>query len=203
MSSASPGAKSRSSRGGRPEAAPGGTERKALQRDQVEELFLRYRGEIHLFLARRLANPDLARDLTQETFARLLGAEAAETVGNVRAWLYRTAHHLAVDHRRKQLRQQTVSLPGDALSGYRDELPSSETRAADREALLLLQRALAELPELTREIFRLTRIEGLSYAETARQLSVSESSVQKHLARALRHAAARLRDGAGEAGEPR
>lgn len=173
-----------------------------MQRDQVERLFLRYRGEIHLFLSRRLANPELAGDLTQETFARLLGADAAETIGNVRAWLYRTAHRLAIDHGRKQRRQRTCSLPDEALGALRDEAPSSETRAADRQALRALQVALDELPELTREVFRLARVEGFSYAETAQRLAISESSVQKHLARALRHAVARVRGGPPGSGSP-
>ncbi len=167
-----------------------------MQRDQVERFFTLYQAEIHLFLSRRLANPDLATDLTQETFARLLGVDPGETIENVRAYLYRTAHRLAIDHRRKQQRQRTVSLPDETLGSLPDRGPDSEARVADRETLACLVHALEELPPLTRRIFQLTRVEGLSYAETARRLAVSESSVQKHLARALRHAAERLR-GAG------
>ena len=169
-----------------------------MHRDQVELLFTRHQAEIRLFLSRRLPNPELAMDLTQETFARLLGADPGETIENVRAFLYRTAQRLAIDHHRKQRRQQTDCVPDEVLLGIGDQEPSSEARIADRQALAILQQALAELPELTQEIFRLTRIEGLSYAQTAQRLSVSESSVQKHLAKALRHAVQRLRDeGAG------
>lgn len=48
-----------------------------------------------------------------------------------------------------------------------------------------MHRVVEGLPPRTREIFRLNRIEGLSYADVARRLDISESSVQKHLAKAL------------------
>ncbi len=44
----------------------------------------------------------------------------------------------------------------------------------------------------TQEIFRLNRIEGLTHAQVARQLEISDSSVQKHLARALAHVMERV-----------
>ncbi|MCO2365481.1 RNA polymerase subunit sigma-70 [Pseudomonas aeruginosa] len=56
------------------------------------------------------------------------------------------------------------------------------------------RRIVAELPPRTREIFRLNRLEGLTHAEVARRLEISDSSVQKHLARALAHVMQALED---------
>lgn len=58
-----------------------------------------------------------------------------------------------------------------------------------------LKQALAELPVRTQQIFRLNRLEGMTHAEVARQLGISDSSVQKHLAKALAHVMVRLQEG--------
>lgn len=55
-----------------------------------------------------------------------------------------------------------------------------------------LKQALCELPERTQEIFRLNRIEGMTHAEVARHLEISDSSVQKHLSKALAYVMQRL-----------
>ncbi|BEV11878.1 hypothetical protein ATDW_23740 [Asticcacaulis sp. DW145] len=47
--------------------------------------------------------------------------------------------------------------------------------------------ALMRLPQRTRQVFVLTRLDGLSYGETATALNISESTVQKHLAMATAH----------------
>lgn len=58
-----------------------------------------------------------------------------------------------------------------------------------------LKQALAELPERTQQIFRLNRVEGMTHAQVARHLEISDSSVQKHLAKTLAHVIQRLREG--------
>jgi RNA polymerase sigma-70 factor (ECF subfamily) len=48
-----------------------------------------------------------------------------------------------------------------------------------------LRDAIAQLPPRTREVLRLNRLEGLTHAEVASKLEISDSSVQKHLAKGL------------------
>lgn len=72
---------------------------------------------------------------------------------------------------------------------------------AEQQRISLLQ-AVAELPERTREIFRLNRLEGLTHAEVARQLGISDSSVQKHLSKALAYVMQRLQDSAPQDPDP-
>lgn len=68
----------------------------------------------------------------------------------------------------------------------------------DRERLKVFLRALAGLPDKTQQIFVLHRINGLSYREVARHMDLSESSVQKHLARALFEITRRLQEYEGD-----
>jgi RNA polymerase sigma factor (sigma-70 family) len=62
-----------------------------------------------------------------------------------------------------------------------------------RERLDRLRSVIQELPERTRQVFVLHRIEELTYGEVAARLGISESSVQKHLAKALQYVVQRLR----------
>lgn len=72
--------------------------------------------------------------------------------------------------------------------------PGLEEQAITERSLQQLRDAVAELPERTQQIFRLNRLEGLTYAEVARRLGISDSSVQKHLAKALAHVMRRLQE---------
>ncbi|MCL4069402.1 RNA polymerase sigma factor [Pseudomonas sp. GX19020] len=111
-----------------------------------------------------------------------------------RSYLFRTAHNLAVDHVREQRRKPAERMDADDIARVADNQPGQEQVAAGRERMRLLLEILGKLPERTRQVFVLNRIEGLSYAEVARSLRISESSVQKHLAKGLLHVTSSLRE---------
>ena len=79
-----------------------------------------------------------------------------------------------------------------ALAGAKAELAASSRPIKDSEVQALgalelehLEALLARLPERTRDVFMLCRVEGMTHKETARYLRISTSSVQKHMAMAL------------------
>jgi RNA polymerase sigma-70 factor (ECF subfamily) len=162
----------------------------------IKGLFLDHQRELQVFLTRKLRDAETAADLTQETFLRFAehgqGGSAA-AVTHARSYLYRTAHNLAVDHVRQQKREQTDVCPGDALAGIADESPLADRIVDGRSDLDRARQALLELPERTRQVFALTRLEGLTYRDVALRLEISDSSVQKHLAKAIAHVMQRLR----------
>jgi len=149
----------------------------------LKGLFLAHKRNIQAYLNRRLKDAETAADLTQETFLRY--AEQSGAITYDRSYLYRTAHNLAVDHMRLQARRLIQRTTGEDLADIPEDRPSLEDAASAKQSVDRLRQAVAELPERTRQIFTLVRLEGLSYAQTAERLGVSESSVQKHLAKAL------------------
>ena len=162
----------------------------------IKRLFLAHRRELQAYLTRLLRSPDRAADLTQETFLRFAeysGANPSAVITHERSYLYRTAHNLAVDHIRRESRERTDAVPDDELVEVVDETPSPERAVGGRSDLELVRSAVQELPERTRRIFVLARIEGLTYHDVAERLRISESSVQKHLAKATKHVMQRLR----------
>ena len=161
----------------------------------IRELFLAHRRELHAYLTRKLRNADTAADLTQETFLRFAecrGGDQGTVVANERSYLYRTAHNLAVDHLRREQRRKTDT-GESALDTVLDDGPSPDEIVSGHDELASVRAAILELPERTRQVFVLTRIEGLTYRQAAGRLEISDSSVQKHLAKATKHVMQRLR----------
>lgn len=138
------------------------------------------------FLLRRVGNASLAEDLTQETGLRALGAGAAASIENPRAYLFRIASNLALDHQRH--RRQGVELEDAEALGRAvpDRAPSPEAVALHRGELARLLAAVQELPPRCREVFVLAKFDGLSYAEIARRLGISRNTVITHMVAALK-----------------
>jgi RNA polymerase sigma-70 factor (ECF subfamily) len=109
-----------------------------------------------------------------------------------RAYLLVTANHLLINQfRRRKLEEETLRtmaiLAEDSLTHSPEDITAS--RQLLRQTLLLLADELDEKP---RRAFLMARIDGLSYAEIAIELGVSESSVKQYLAKVLAHCHARL-----------
>jgi RNA polymerase sigma-70 factor (ECF subfamily) len=160
-------------------------------------LFVAHRRELHAYLTARLRDRDVAADLTQEVFLRYAEQAGKATVSHERSYLYRTAHNLAIDYVRALERRRTDTVPEEAFADIADERPGPEDIVDARERLQQLRAVIGELPPLTQRIFDLHRLQELTYGEVAAQLGISESSVQKHLAKSQVHIARRLPDSAG------
>lgn len=74
----------------------------SLTQLQIEELFAVQREALSRRLVRLVRSKELAADLVQETFVRLMAMAGTQTVLNPRALLFRTASNLAIDHLRRQ-----------------------------------------------------------------------------------------------------
>jgi RNA polymerase sigma-70 factor (ECF subfamily) len=148
--------------------------------------------ELRRYLRYRLRDAHMASDLVQDTFLRVI--ERPETrVDDVRAYLYTIARNLLLNHKKQEARRRTDSVPHEWLGDIAADAPTPEDAADARLQLERLQRFVSELPVRTQQIFVLTRVDGLTQPEVARALSISESSVQKHLAMAIQHVTQRLR----------
>jgi RNA polymerase sigma-70 factor (ECF subfamily) len=156
------------------------------------QAFIGRRSELRrLFLARTRSEAD-ADDLVQDLFMKVAALDQAR-VDNPPAYLYRLALNLLTDERRRQARVlrrdsawQRVSL--DIVGAQiRSRDPSQEEQLGHRQSLALLAAAIEGLPPRTREVFRLHKLDGLTYAEVAARLGISRSGVEKQMMRALRH----------------
>jgi hypothetical protein len=78
-------------------------------RQKVTQVFELLRDPVYRYLFRVLDNRDEAEDLTQEVFLRLYAhLQKGNPVANVRAWVFRVAHNLAIDQQRKKGRLEPL-----------------------------------------------------------------------------------------------
>lgn len=151
-------------------------------------------------LTQRLRCPEVAEDLIQETWLRIANGENGSALGNPRAYLFRIASNLAIDHHRRETRRsEIVNQAGDTIIAGADELTPERHHLA-RAELASMKRAIAALPARCREVFYLSRFEQVPRHEIARRLGISMTTVEKDLRRVLRqlaHARSQFRDTPG------
>lgn len=151
----------------------------------TESLYRDHHSWLRGWIARRVACRETAGDLSQDVFVRLLVRSDATVMQDPRAYLARMAHGLVIDRYRRQ-RVEKACL--EALASLpEDVMPSAEDQLVIIEALTRIDALLDKLHPRTRQIFLMSRLEGMGYDEIAVQLNVSRSTVQKDLALALRH----------------
>ena len=165
-----------------------------------DALFRRWASPLLRYLARMLRDDAAAEDLVQEAFLRVHRARDRYTPeARFSTWLYRIATNLALNELRRP-RQRARHERADALAGHELVAPAVEAEGAydaRRRAARTLD-ALAALPEKQRAALCLASLEGLSYAEVAEALEVSEAAVKALVHRARSALAGRLRAGGEE-----
>jgi RNA polymerase sigma-70 factor (ECF subfamily) len=124
-------------------------------------------------------------DIIQESYTRLFTLEGVDHIRSPKSYLFQTAKSIVRDHLRSAAVVRLSSLPDLEAIDILDHEPSVETIVSDREQLQLLAEAIAALSEPTRTIFRLRRVEQMPQREIAQRLSMPESTVEKHVMRAL------------------
>jgi RNA polymerase sigma factor (sigma-70 family) len=153
--------------------------------------------ELLRFLTGRLKCPEVAADLTQETYLRFHQFIQTTPPNNARALAYRIAVNLANDNQRKVKVRDNYNANTDfaTLEGlHPSDMPGPEQTVMAKQQLQCLQDALDELTEECRTVFLLHSIHGMTYPEIAVQLGISRSLVGRHLVKALAHSKQRLKD---------
>ncbi len=151
--------------------------------DGIANLYSDHHRWLFAWLQRKLGCAHSAADLAQDTYERILVSGRLPQPGQSRAYLTQVAKGLMVDlYRRRHLEQSYL----EALAALPEvTVPSPEERALVLETLVQIDAMLDGLPQKVRRAFLLSQLDGLGYAEIAREMGVSVSSVQKYMLRAL------------------
>lgn len=145
------------------------------------QIFQAERNRIFRLIRRIVGNPATAEDITQDTLVHLWDRPVT---GQDRGLVFRTAQNLALDHLRRQ----------DVRSAYAESarpehaartVPSPEEATAARAELEAVLAELRRLPTRTQRVFLLNRLDGKTYAQIARELDISVSTVEKDMIRAI------------------
>ncbi len=140
------------------------------------------------FLTRRMSDRQRAADVAQETYLKLLKIdEQSVAVLHARSFIFRVAANLAIDALRREQRIAASHNESDVTGEVACTRPAPEATLLARERLQILDEALMQLPANARQALLLNRVDGLTHAQIAQRLGVSESMVAKYIGQALRH----------------
>ncbi|ESQ79227.1 hypothetical protein AEYBE204_09465 [Asticcacaulis sp. YBE204] len=145
------------------------------------------------FFMRRSVTHSDAEDLTQEVFVRLISSYSGE-VENVDAYIFQIAANILRDRGRKEMVRNSEMARQNLESMASIDVFDPSRILLGRESLRAVSRYLDDLPEKTRDIFILFRVEGLHQEEIASGHNISERAVRKHIAKAFEHVMRKLNE---------
>ncbi|MCB4360968.1 RNA polymerase sigma factor [Quatrionicoccus australiensis] len=151
----------------------------------IASLYIDHIGEIRRFLTRRLSCVEVATELAQEVFVRYLLAAPQRPVDNPRAFLFRIAGNLAIDHGRANPLSAAHWVDIEECADLVSDYPSPERFAIARQEVERLRRAIDALPPKCRAVFIRHKFDGVPQARLAQEYRVTLNAIEKHLVRAL------------------
>jgi RNA polymerase sigma-70 factor, ECF subfamily len=158
-----------------------------------EILYARHKGPLYRYLQRLCRDPDVANDLFQEVWSKVIASrERYEVRAQFNTFLFRIAHNCAVDHFRRTgksgaAHRADVTELEEVLPGNEAERPDAQLSEAEVRAAF--KQALDDLPAEQRDVFVLYEESGLSLEEIGTVTGVAMETAKSR----LRYALAKLR----------
>lgn len=149
-----------------------------------ENLFIKYRKQLVKAIS-DIVRPDDIEDIVQETFVKSYEAELKQEIKYERTYMLRTARNLALNHvtsasqQRNQSLEELESLPSDLMGS------NLEKQIESKERFLHFCRATDTLSSEVKRVFLLKKVYGLSQKDIADTIGISQSTVEKHVAKGL------------------
>ena len=157
--------------------------RALLSHDEIERLYEETRGAIRSYLLYLGVPAAQAQEVTQEVYLRLYQTvRKGQEIENVRAWLFRVAHHQGLKVRAREKSFHMVNPDWERFA--QPEAESPERQLLQRERMSRIVSALESLSPQQRNCLYL-RSEGLRYREIAEVMGISLSSVNEFLRRGI------------------
>ena len=172
---------------------------RAGQEEGFDAIFRAYYPNLVGFADSILRDPAAAEDTVQEVMLELWRRRSnivLET--SLRAYLFQSTRNRALN----RIRHQRVASRLAPELAAPTPLPSPDRELAEQEMAARVQAAVGELPDRCREVFQLSRVQGLKYAEIAETLGISVKTVEAQMGKALRILRERLAAWLPEAGLP-
>ena len=152
-----------------------------IQGDQsaIESLINKHRSKVYTYILLTIKNQQLAEDLFQETFIKVIqslrGGKYRDN-GRFLSWVIRIAHNLIIDHFRKEKQMNSVSNDDTEVDLFNSKKLSDdniEELIINSQIKTEIRILINELPDDQREVVLLRHYGGLSFKEIAEQTDVS------------------------------
>ena len=150
---------------------------------QASLLFERYNRRIYNFLAKMTMDQQLAEDLCQNVFLRMIKYRSSYRDGSrFQSWIYQIARNVFSDHYQSVKNRYASFVDVEKIG---DHMADNEESQQMDEKEILLQRSMARLTEEQRELLVLTRFQQMKYEEVAELMDTTVSNIKVKIHRAI------------------
>jgi RNA polymerase sigma-70 factor, ECF subfamily len=157
--------------------------------DAYAAIFREHYSWLVLSAARLLGERALAEEVAQDVMLELWRRRHTLVLtGPLRAYLHQSTRNRALN----QLRHGKTVRQSEPYVRPPTAAPSADAGTVSRELAVAAREAVAELSPAQREVFEMSRMDGLTYPEIANTLAISVKTVEARMGRALRHLRERL-----------
>ncbi len=156
----------------------------------LEALYRQYYKRVYLFAAKQTKDAAQIEDLVHDIFLHLWENRSRLSLEiPIEAQLFVTARQVVINFLKRSTLQQKVY---DNLPLQENNANASNNESDAIEMLSQLTAAIEALPPKRRQIFKMSKLEGLTYEEIAEALSISKNTVESQMVKALRFLRERL-----------
>ncbi|AOA59737.1 sigma-70 family RNA polymerase sigma factor [Acinetobacter larvae] len=149
----------------------------------VEHLYQDHHQWLYQWLTKKMPNQQFAEDIAQDTFVRLLKKKNPIDPREPRALLLTIAKGMVSNfYRHQKIESSYLEFMASLPEEY---APDPATQVMLLEAVIALDQRLNGLKPMVKQAFLLTQLQGISQAETAKQLNISIATVQRYIIQAL------------------
>ncbi len=142
-------------------------------------LVSRWQNRIHHFAYRYFASSDDAAEITQKTFIKAYQKlDTLDDATKFGSWLYRIANNLCLDELKRAGRKRSTSLEALKVAPQTQSVSGADSKLVRNEAMVLLHKALLQLPNEQRMVVIMKEYEGLTFAEIAEILNEPLNTVK-------------------------
>ncbi|GAB2530792.1 RNA polymerase sigma factor [Spirosoma aerophilum] len=156
------------------------------------EIYQRYWKKLYNVARRKLQDLNAVEELVQDIFLRLWERRGSLRIDRLDAYLFTAIRYAIINHIKATLVKEKYA--GYAFASYNEALFTTDEQMDLDELMNAVERHLNDLPEKTRQIFRLNRLECQTVKEISSQLKVPERTVEYHISQAIKTLRHYLRD---------
>jgi RNA polymerase sigma factor (sigma-70 family) len=151
--------------------------------DEISQIFKEHNRTLVLFLTARLKDEQLAKEVAQEAYVKVLQLEKPGAISFLRSYLFRVASNLAID-RLRQAQSRTRIDRKDAFEDFVEDCMSARAAEAQDE-LASLKRCIRELPPRYGQAFQLYGLKEMSFAEIAELMRIKPRMARHYVSLSL------------------
>jgi RNA polymerase sigma-70 factor (ECF subfamily) len=148
-----------------------------------EEIYRRYFNRLLRTAQFKIQSKEVAEELLQDLFISIWEKRSTIVIDNLEAYLNTSLKYLIINHIRRQMLQDRFI---EYSANKNERAETVDESIAFNELSVAIEKSIEKLPEKTRQIFILNRLEYKSVKEISEQLSIPERTVEYHITQGLK-----------------